>query len=519
MADVDVGVVNAVLSVEGLSSDDSVHCTWGTQDPPGDAYWRYADPADINWKDREDNTTRKYILRGLVESTKYYWQLYVNDALADSGSFTTLPRYQSSITDEFLDTFLIASKDSGLSIHQSEGRKSDANPLIPASLCNAGYWSAMHKDGHYKAWGHNQGRQLEYFTSQDGLSFTHQSTALTTSYHLMWGGGLIFDDRDDLYKMIYMSQGDHEIETLARGKEPGELQNVEDIIHSIHDERNRGDDEVMTLFVDTLGANSLASYTNMHDPPDHGFIGHCVGFSDTDWMIFTDRHEHLGLSGGVAGEETYGMTATIRNGLYLALVRSFDDSSNPGGGDETIDCYLAVSRNGVNWYYIDSSTPIIPLGPDGSWDDGMIFSVTPPVLTHGDIDYCYYGGCDGLHDGRGGDKSQLGLITFRKDGLTHLSGTGHFTTKTFDFTPDKLTVNAACSEQANMRIAVLDSDGKEVAGYGMATCDPIVRDGTDITPTWNGKSIGDLPHDRFRLRFRFQGAPRLYAYTVSGSAN
>jgi hypothetical protein len=335
----------------------------------------------------------------------------------------------------------------------------------------------------------------------------------------MWGGGLIFDDRDDMYKMIYMSQGGHEIETLARGTQPGNLKNIEDVIHSIHDERNRGDDEVMTLFVDTLGANSLASYTNMHDPPDHRFIGHCVGFTDTDWLIFQDDNEHLGLSGGVAGEETYGMTVMIRHGLYVALVRSFDDSSNPGGGDETIDCYLAVSRNGVDWSYVDSSTPIIPLGADGSWDDGMVFSVTAPVITHGDTDYCYYGGRDGLHDGRGGDKSQLGLITFRKHGLTCLCGNGEYTTKTFAFAPVTLTVNAACSDEATIRVAVLDSDGEEVPGYGMEASDPITGDATEITPTWNGKPLSGAATDRVRLRFRFDGDPRLYAYTVLGRSH
>ena len=61
----------------------------------------------------------------------------------------------------------------------------------------------------------------------------------------------------------------------------------------------------------------------------------------------------------------------LSNGMYMMLVAF--SSTGSTGRDTRV--YLAVSWDGFNWTVYDAS-PILDVGPSGSWDDGKIYRVT-----------------------------------------------------------------------------------------------------------------------------------------------
>ena len=90
---------------------------------------------------------------------------------------------------------------------------------------------------------------------------------------------------------------------------------------------------------------------------------------------------------------------------------------------------------------------------------------------------------------------------------------GQVTTKTFRSRGGGLTVNAK-ADFGRLRVAVLDDQGKPVAGYTDQECLPIQQDGVQIPVRWrdhaNLKTLSGRP---VRLRFHLENA-RLFSYRI-----
>ena len=216
------------------------------------------------------------------------------------------------------------------------------------------------------------------------------------------------------------------------------------------------------------------------------------------------------------GLEIYGMSVFRHEGLYLGLPWAFhaypeEPPSRKGG---RIDVQLAASRDGRRWERIGDRRPFLPLGPPGSVDRGMVFTAMAPV-TVGDELWFYYGAYDAEH-GTGRGVGTICLARLRQDGFVSLdAGESGGTVLTRPFLcaggPLLLNIDARGGEAA---AAVLDPEGRELAGYRKIDCAPVDGDSVRHRVTWRAHQELDALKGRpVRLKLYLRSA-RLYSFAI-----
>ncbi len=178
---------------------------------------------------------------------------------------------------------------------------------------------------------------------------------------------------------------------------------------------------------------------------------------------------------------------------------------------------LGFSRDGFHWHRPDRRPFIGARSEDETaWDWGNIQSVGGGFLVVGEELWIYYSGRalgGDFWDGSGG----TGLAVLRRDGFASLEAGpdgGILLTRPVRFAGRHLFVNLA-APQGRLRVAVLDENGVEIDGFGLADCVPLDGDGTRLAVRWRGNAdLGALAGRPVRFRFElFDGA--LYAFWVS----
>lgn len=251
-----------------------------------------------------------------------------------------------------------------------------------------------------------------------------------------------------------------------------------------------------------------------------GFRRRCVGFSDTrvfeSWpaarlVLVPDAYDDRWVK--TAGQHTdfYGLSAFAYESMYLGFLWVFPITD--GHNDGPIFVEMVTSRDGVNWSRQDEPrTPVLPTGPKGTWDCGMIFTPNHP-LVEGDKIRLYYGGFDVTHGADG--KGAIGLATLRKDGFVSLDAGpagGMVTTRVLNGVQGPLRVNYRAAG-GSLRVELLDGKGAPLPGYSCQECDSLAADRVDQEVTWNGSSRFPDVRGPVQLRFVFQEAS-LYSFAA-----
>ena len=253
-----------------------------------------------------------------------------------------------------------------------------------------------------------------------------------------------------------------------------------------------------------------------------GFRRRCVAFSSTtafeSWpestLILTpdEYDDRLVADADAAGAHTdfYGLCGFAYETMYLGFLWMFPITD--GKNDGPIFVELVSSRDGAHWRRQDEPrAPILPLGPAGAWDDGMVFTPNHPLVEGGTIKL-YYGGFDGTH---GGDaNAAIGLATLRKDGFVSMRAGGQagaLTTPLLENAAGPLRVNFAARPDGWLRVELRDASGELIPGYSETNCDVLTGDHTEHAVTWNGNSA--LPAGPVRLRFILRNA-ELFAFAA-----
>ena len=197
---------------------------------------------------------------------------------------------------------------------------------------------------------------------------------------------------------------------------------------------------------------------------------------------------------GIQRTSFYGLSAFNYQSMYLGFLWVFRGTDETEGYfDGPIFCELVTSRDGVNWLRQQGDrVPVLDVGPAGTWDRGMVFSATQPLVVDGKV-WLYYGGVDGLHAGREPWHSGIGLATLRKDGFASLDAkvdAGVVTTKSLVGARGPLRVNCA-AEGGSLRVEVLNAKGEVLPGYGRSECNAVTGDRIDAVVTW--KQRKELP--------------------------
>lgn len=232
--------------------------------------------------------------------------------------------------------------------------------------------------------------------------------------------------------------------------------------------------------------------------------------------------------------QLYMMTDWQYAGVHFGLMAVLEYPTDVSEGTETDQStrhersienyYVATSRDGSGWdlHWVYAGRPLVERGPDGAWDEDMIFPVTN-IVTRDDRHWIYYGGNNERHgcaekDIWFGRQGSIGLAHLRLDGFVALeAGTtpGTLTTRPFVLAGDHLELNVATGEGGRVRVELLDADGRPLPGYSeQAAVTETGVDSVRYRPRWaNASDVSALTGQAVCLKVTLSEA-RLYAFQI-----
>ena len=187
---------------------------------------------------------------------------------------------------------------------------------------------------------------------------------------------------------------------------------------------------------------------------------------------------------------------------------------------------LVYSRDGRHFTRTPGRCDFLPLGPQGSFDDGNAY-VSRPVV-HDDKIWIYYSGTRwrgmlDLFELGENARDSIGLATLPLDGFVSMEAgpnPGMLTTKPIVFSGGKLSVNfvesvkgySGIDEKSALRVEILDVNDRAIPGYSAAEADVIVRSNMHQIVTWKGNAdVGSLAGKPVKLRWHLRNG-KLYAF-------
>lgn len=263
--------------------------------------------------------------------------------------------------------------------------------------------------------------------------------------------------------------------------------------------------------------NRYTGYPKVFSPV-RGFNRRCIGFTATtdfeNWpsarlILEPDEPDDYWISQPYQRTEFYGLTAFPYESGYIGFLWIFHITD--GINDGPIFCELVSSRDGINWIRQEvqegKRLPVLPVGPKGSWDQGMVFTTNHPLVEQ-DLVKLWYGGFTATHGGGESETAGVGFATLRKDGFASLDATGStgsITTLPMKNLKGELRINAD-AKGGMVKVEVLDKDGVVLPGYSRKECKAIQTDETDIKVGWNRHKSLPAGPGPYRLRFILQNA-------------
>lgn len=200
----------------------------------------------------------------------------------------------------------------------------------------------------------------------------------------------------------------------------------------------------------------------------------------------------------------YGMPMHHYAGIYWGFLWVFRMN-------DPIHTELLTSRDGIHWKRAPKRVPLIPLGPGGSWDDGMTFG-GPHWVEVGKEWWFYYAGHDGGHDSKE-RKAAIGLATCPRERLVSLrgphNGGGVVVTRLLEWPGGDLFLNVSPATEGDSKVTVRVSDAirDPLAGYDHGDCDFVSGDGVRERVVWKEKrSMNDLTGKLVRLEIFLENA-------------
>ena len=181
---------------------------------------------------------------------------------------------------------------------------------------------------------------------------------------------------------------------------------------------------------------------------------------------------------------------------------------------------LAYDKPGDDWR---KRPPLAACGDVSQWDRWIVMLTGAPPIVVGDKLYIYFRGMSRQHGPFDLEENAdshyagaIGLAVLRRDGFASLAAGfdgGQITTTAFVFEGSTLTINAM-SGPGDVRVEMLDTNGKPIAGYTKDECNPVTGDSVEHTVTWRNKEdVRELTGRPVKLRFHLANA-RLYAYAI-----
>ena len=457
------------------------------------------------------------------------------------------------------------------------------NPvMVGATLKNQVGYCSVHRDaatGRYRMW-YQLGsgtRAVCYAESDDGLKWTKPELGLialkgfdepnivfTSSDH--YGASVVIDppggDPARRYKMAYYSippregatKGEHDPRGPNGGMyvafSPDGLHWIAQAGPALRGSYGRSSDPPLVGERPALGESTSVSdvIDAAFDPLRKKYVIYAKGWIDgpdgtTFWkrdIVRTESEDFLHWSppqivmapdendgvhpadfpGTRRGVQLHAAPTFVRHGIYFALLQVADFETN---GLQPIE--LAISRDGLAWLRPFRNTPFLPVGENGTFDAGRIWTNATPIVLEDEIRF-YYGAYESPWQfGKGeypwGAKTRLpktgiGLATLPLDrfaGVRPIEKTAQITFRPRSLAGAKgLTLNADASA-GTIRVELLDSAGHRFRDFTKADAMPISGDGLRHRVTWKNADLSKMPAQEVMIRIHLDNA-EVFALTI-----
>lgn len=176
---------------------------------------------------------------------------------------------------------------------------------------------------------------------------------------------------------------------------------------------------------------------------------------------------------------------------------------------------VGFSRDGFHWTRPDRRAFCPVSEKKGDWNWGNVQSAGGCCLVVGDKLYVYVGGTDGSRGNA--DPAFTGLAILRRDGFTSMDAGetgGTLTTRKLKFTGKYVFVNVAIPK-GELRVEILDADGKVIEPFTKENCVVINVDNTIMPVAWKGaENISVVAGKHVKFRFHIRNG-ELYSFWVS----
>lgn len=165
--------------------------------------------------------------------------------------------------------------------------------------------------------------------------------------------------------------------------------------------------------------------------------------------------------------------------------------------DGPLDIQLALSADGEQWRRSWPRVAIIPRGPPGTFDGGAILGVSCAPVHVGDETWVYYSAISATHGAPVPPKTMtIGRAEWRRHGFVSADAGpqgGEIETRPLHCGAPELFVNAEAT-RGELRVALLEADGRPIAGRALADAEPLRADRTRWRAAWHDGTT--VPVDR-----------------------
>jgi hypothetical protein len=197
------------------------------------------------------------------------------------------------------------------------------------------------------------------------------------------------------------------------------------------------------------------------------------------------------------------------------------------------DVCVGFSRDGFHWDRTNRRPFLEVSERVGDWNWANVQSAGGCCLIVGDKLHFYVSGRRGVPGSDSPGVCSTGLATLRRDGFASMdedgtqprarridseSAAGTLTTRPVRFAGRHLFVNVD-SQAGELRVEMLDREGRAIAPFSAAGCNPVRADTTRGRVVWTGAAdLSRLAGEAVRFRFHLTRG-RLYAFWVSPTAD
>ena len=225
--------------------------------------------------------------------------------------------------------------------------------------------------------------------------------------------------------------------------------------------------------------------------------------------------------------ELYNLDCVAYESVLLGLFTIFRGERNER--EKPNDVCVGFSRDGFHWDRPERHAFLTVDEHVGSWNWANVQSAGGCCLIVGDRLYFYVSGRRGVPGTSQPGVCSTGLATLRRDGFASMdhdgsqprvqrvgaaAAPGTLTTRPVRFTGKHLFVNVD-APAGELRVDVLDREGRPIVPFSAASCLPIRADSTRARVTWDAAAdLAAVSGEIVRFRFHLTHG-RLYAFWVS----